>query len=796
VNIGDIFFALRGDGAPLQVDAKKAAEAAGAAAGMSFNKKFGGALRAASGAAGAGMGLAFAAATKGALELNEASSQFKAQTGANAEEAKAFSSTLISLNKVNVQSISEIGDTLTALKLHFDLTGEAAQAVAEQMLDFSRIVGVDGATAAKYFDELIDAGVTTVDKMSDTMDKLTYSHQKFGVPIGATIEALVKFAPAMNAVNLSTDQAIGLMNLLTESGLDAASASKAFNFALTKIKSPEELNRLMADIAATSNDFDRSQKAAALFGKKAGRGMAIALQPGQDSLESFMVTTEEATGAVKRAGDELDNSFGNRAKLILKQFSGALAEVGTSMGDLLLVAALLGPQFTRLLAGAVGGLAGWFGPKLLAAILPGAISSGAAAGTAAGTAFGPAMAAGVALAAITIPVTLLLIAKGPLADWLGFGEAAPGQMGGPFKVPDTTVIQVPVTPDEEVSAQAFREYLQNLPEGVTGLDYSAWKAAGAKAGDALVGGAIGAADDGSGDFENEAEAAGTKAGQALTTAVSKEVRSWRIAPEQVTAMFAGTVDGVREAAKWTGAAGMEAMAAGITAARQKPLDAFDSLKEMLKNAMSPTQEAARIAGQLTSTELAKGLRSKDPAVKAQAIAVRRELVARLEDIKKDAGTIGGKAMDELNKGVASKDASIRRTAGLARDAVVSTLQGAKPGAYTAGVGAAESFIRGMIDSVPAFLRSALKAKLHEAGVPGYAMGSWFVPATTLATVHAGEMIIPAAPSAAIRAGAASVTAAGVVPGRTQEITIEHVDIRDAHDEFSLIQQLRFLAAVG
>jgi len=78
----------------------------------------------------------------------------------------------------------------------------------------------------------------------------------------------------------------------------------------------------------------------------------------------------------------------------------------------------------------------------------------------------------------------------------------------------------------------------------------------------------------------------------------------------------------------------------------------------------------------------------------------------------------------------------------------------------------------------------------------YQTGSWFVPATTLATVHAGEMIIPAAPSAAIRAGQATVTAQGVVPGRTQNINIEQVDIRDAHDEFSLIQQLRFLAAVG
>src|SRR5574343_1046102 len=41
MNIGDIYFALRGDAAGLQTDAKKAGEAAGAAAGLAASKTLG-----------------------------------------------------------------------------------------------------------------------------------------------------------------------------------------------------------------------------------------------------------------------------------------------------------------------------------------------------------------------------------------------------------------------------------------------------------------------------------------------------------------------------------------------------------------------------------------------------------------------------------------------------------------------------------------------------------------------------------------------------------------------------------
>jgi hypothetical protein len=56
VNIGSVFFDLRGDGGPLQVDARKAAEAAGAAGSKSFGSKFSTSIKQGLGI-GAGIGM-------------------------------------------------------------------------------------------------------------------------------------------------------------------------------------------------------------------------------------------------------------------------------------------------------------------------------------------------------------------------------------------------------------------------------------------------------------------------------------------------------------------------------------------------------------------------------------------------------------------------------------------------------------------------------------------------------------------------------------------------------------------
>ena len=74
----------------------------------------------------------------------------------------------------------------------------------------------------------------------------------------------------------------------------------------------------------------RAQKAVELFGARAGVALSNAFDDNK-SLEDFVLTTEECTGAVTDAGDAFDNNFNTQLELAKKQFSGLAMEIGEKL---------------------------------------------------------------------------------------------------------------------------------------------------------------------------------------------------------------------------------------------------------------------------------------------------------------------------------------------------------------------------------------------------------------------------------------------------------------------------------
>jgi len=736
VNIADIFASVRLnlETGKFEADALKSADVVAKGFGSKLKKAAGGAL-------GAGIGAAFAMASRGVMELNSAMATLQAETGMTAEEAKEASKAMTDLYKSNLQGFDEIGAAMARVHNDLGLAGDAAKDATKQFLKFATATGQDAASAVEAFDDILDNwGLTAADAVS-VMDKLIVSHQRYGGSIEDNQRTLAAMAPALRAANFEIDDGIALLGLFGAKGLDANAAAAAFAKALTKVKSPEELQALIADISATKDPFERASKAADLFGARAGAKLANAL--GGANLDEYKVSITDAAGATEEAAGVIENSMGNRVKILMKQVQGTLTEIGTSVGDLAIVFAMLGPKVMASLGGVVGLLATSLGPKLAAVIL-GTTAATVPAATAAGEATGAAMSGGIiagmktgllrlaaGLGAVTIPVTVLFVAHDPIADFLGLG-AKPGELG---YLPDNTkIISVPtvLTPDEEASGEAFREYLRNLPEGVEGMDWSEWQKVGEKGGAEIAGGV-------EAGMEEEINPIAASLAEKFRTGMGRIAELMR--------------DG--------GALLMSEIAAGITAARDEPLDAFNTLKDMLKNAMTPTAEFARLTGELTSKALARGLKSNDPAVRAQAEATKGLIIARLEELAASGQVKGEKAARLLKAGLRSKDPEIRAAAQGVKNIVTTQLDKTAPAAGDAGANAAKAFIDRMLARFPKFVREWVAKQLHASGFPGYAAGSWSVPATQLAVVHRGEMIIPAAAAQVIRGeapAAAAVTA--------------------------------------
>ena len=130
-----------------------------------------------------------------------------------------------------------------------------------------------------------------------------------------------------------------------------------------KVKSPAELQTLIDQISATEDPFKRAQLASDLFGAKAGPKLAQALAQGK--IGDFRVSLDEAAGATTRAADTIQAGFGNQAQMVIKNFGGALAEIGTNFGPLILGFGALVPALTPIITTAGTALGG-----LLAAAVP------------------------------------------------------------------------------------------------------------------------------------------------------------------------------------------------------------------------------------------------------------------------------------------------------------------------------------------------------------------------------------------------------------------------------------------
>jgi hypothetical protein len=154
------------------------------------------------------------------------------------------------------------------------------------------------------------------------MDKLVASHQKYGGSIEENQQSLATLAPQLKALNVDVDGAIGLLNLFAASGLDSSKATAALNTAVAKLKPGQSLDDLIAKISAIEDPTQRAKAAIDVFGARGGVALANALKPGVTGLKDFEVSAGDASGAVKKASDQIDSSLENTVQLAIKDYGG------------------------------------------------------------------------------------------------------------------------------------------------------------------------------------------------------------------------------------------------------------------------------------------------------------------------------------------------------------------------------------------------------------------------------------------------------------------------------------------
>jgi TP901 family phage tail tape measure protein len=597
----------------------------------------------------------------------------------------------------NLQGFDQIGAAMAKVHNDLGLVGDDADAATAKFLKFSTATGQDAAAAIAQADDTLDAFNLTADDADELLDKLIVSHQKYGGVISESEAALAAMAPALGAANLGLDDGIALLNLFNAAGVDAAKMPQALAKALAKVKSPEELRRLLTDIGQIEDPFERAAKATEIFGARAGPQLAQALAQG--NLDDFRIDMDEAAGATEKAAEAIESGFGAQFKLLLKNAGGALAEFGQNFGPLLMLASAFGPQLTKAIGAGLGGLAGAIGPRLvkaLAAVLPFAITSGAAQGTAMGTA-AAASATATEAAGVTAGQAVVATTATPAAAAAGktlgtaMGLAAKAAFllaiaGIFFLALDVSGINAPK--HKNAKGQTFRgtndplEQLKNLED------------AAARARDRIAGGETGIVETQLRAIEAEIERLRITTGEAVG-AVTEEIgragddweREAAAAADQIGEGIAGRRDALRgemqsvERELHLGLAmlspdlrqdaidAMSSFAEGLLSKRTVVDSAMEQLATATENTMSRVAEVAKLVGLLTGQELADGLAANDPVVHAQAEETRAIIENRLMQLGVEAKSWGEDAQTALTEGLASKNDAVRAQAERTNDLI-------------------------------------------------------------------------------------------------------------------------------
>ncbi|RLI74980.1 phage tail tape measure protein, partial [Archaeoglobales archaeon] len=165
-------------------------------------------------------------------------------------------------------------------------------------------------------------------EMYEVTDTLIAAQQRFGVQSTYIIELLKSNAAPLKMLNLSFNEAVGLLAALEANGVNVARALMGLRSSAAK---GIDVKKALRELAEIRDSTERTRRATEIFGSYAGPGLARVLEGGTEALDKFMLKLEDVRGKTKKASATIDESLSEQIGILRNNLALLSVELGRTL---------------------------------------------------------------------------------------------------------------------------------------------------------------------------------------------------------------------------------------------------------------------------------------------------------------------------------------------------------------------------------------------------------------------------------------------------------------------------------
>ena len=206
------------------------------------------------------------------------------------------------------------GEAIASLSTLTGATGESLEALTEQVLNASRVMGEDGTATAELYGQALRQWNLSAEEGVDNLDALVAATQQYGVPLNQLISQTTEYGVVLQNAGLDMLQTADFFGRLEAGGIAVSRVMPGLNqafrrWAAANLDIASTLDETIKAIRDATTDAEGLVVATDAFGAEGAQRLSVAIRSGMiPDLEAWGATLVDAQGTIEGLTEATDDA--------------------------------------------------------------------------------------------------------------------------------------------------------------------------------------------------------------------------------------------------------------------------------------------------------------------------------------------------------------------------------------------------------------------------------------------------------------------------------------------------------